>query len=164
MALTAEEKAVDTARLERLIMECMAALRGTDAQAKADALDALTDFQTSTTDMALIQRAASARAAGANQVMEAALKQLTTIVSGLDPLGSALADAAAIAKSGKAELLFPRLAASAETMLQLVTELKKTADTLKKTAANVKKLGDVPDAIDAVKTALDALKAKTPQA
>jgi hypothetical protein len=74
-----------------------------------------------------------------------------------------LADAAAIAKSGKAELLFPRLAASAETMLQIVTELQKTADKLKETAANVQKLGDVPDAIKAVTTALEQLKAKTPQ-
>lgn len=164
MPLTLEQRARDAARLESLIADGIASLVAKDLQAKAKALLALTDYQTTTTDEALIRRAEDARAATANQLIDKGLRELGAIAARLDPLGATLAECAQIARDGKANLLFPRVAASADHMLQMVTELQETANQLKQTAANVQKLGDVPDAINAVKTALEQLKAKTPQA
>jgi hypothetical protein len=164
MPLTPEQRARDAARLESLIADSMAALAAKDLQAKADALIALTDYQATTTDIALIRRAEESRAAAANNLVDAGLTALRAIAARLDPLGATLAECALIARDGKANLLFPRVAASADHMLQVVTELQETADKLKETAGNAQKLGDVPDAIKAVKTALEQLKAKTPRA
>jgi hypothetical protein len=155
-----QQRARETALLEKLIADCTAALAGQDPQAKADALIALTDFQTLTTDPALIRRAEEVRAAAAQDTMTNALKKLAAIAARLDPLGATLADCAKIAKDGKANLLFPRVAASAEHMLQITRELQKTAESLKTSLDNVNKLSDVPDAIQAVATALEQLKLK----
>ena len=164
MPVTLEQRARDAARLESLIADSMTALAAKDLQAKAEALLALTDYQTTTTDVALIRRAEDARAAAANQLIDKGLRELSAIAARLDPLGTTLAECAKIARDGKANLLFPRVAAAADHRLQMVTELQKTADKLKQTVANVQELGDVPDAINAVMTALEQLKAKTPSA
>jgi hypothetical protein len=155
-----ERRAADNAELERLIAALMSALRGADASAKGAALTALTDFRTQTLFPELRDRAAEARAAGANALMDEALKELAAVAGRLNPLAAAFADAATIAASGKKELLFPRIAASAGTALEIVAEMEKTAEAVKAKLRDVRELGDLPAALKDARVALKALKDK----
>ena len=159
MALTSDEqKSTDSAELEELIANLMMTLREDDSIAREEALDALIDFRSRTVVPELRQRAAEARAAGANALMAQGLTDLRAVATKLDPFASVFADAAAIAATGKKELLFPRLAATASTMLQVVTELKDAAAKVRAQVTGVDELGDVPGALDELQVALEKLQ------
>ncbi len=165
MPLTPAEKIMnETARLEELIAALMVTMRGNDNVKKRAALNALTDFGTETLDPALRERADDARAAGANTLMAAGLRELADITTRLSPLGATFEQATHIAVTGKKDLLFPRLAASASTMLQVVTELEAATKAVKNQVGNVNELGDVPAAIENVKSALETLRTRVKQA
>lgn len=161
-----EQRTVDAAKLDQLIASLMEALRGGNAAAKEAALIALADFRTATLDDQLADRAGAARVAGSSKIIADALEKRAQVAKSLAPLGEVFADAARIGASGKKELLFPRLAASASTMLEMVQQLQATADKVKQGLANVNELGDVPDALNTVQSALETLKqrAKAKQA
>jgi hypothetical protein len=161
MPLTVEEmRMADTARLEKLVADIMVAKRSAVQTKIDDALDALNDFITDTPFIDLQKSANDTLKAADVAQIEVALGELAAIAAKLDPAGEAFKSAAKIAASGKAELLFPRLAATASQSLEIFTELQNAATKLSAIPANVNSLKDLPDAIIAVKTALVALQAK----
>ena len=160
MALTdTEQKSADAAELEELIAELMSPAPG-QRQPRA-----LSRARRAARIQGAHARAAAARARhrGAHGRYERAYSGGTARAAygrnELAPLTNVFADAAAIAASGKKELLFPRLAATASTMLQVVTELKDAAEKVKAQVGNVNELGDVPLALETVQAALVKLQA-----
>ena len=160
MLTDAEQKRADAAELEELIANLMAALRRDDSLARQAALNALIDFRGRTLVTELRQRAAEARAAGANQLMAEGLRDLRAAAAKLEPFATVFADAAGIAETGKKELFFPRVAATASTMLEIVNELKDAAEKVQAHVNAVDELGDVPAALAQVQGALENLRTR----
>jgi hypothetical protein len=136
----------------------MTTLRENDSAARGEALDALSDFRGRTMVVELRDRAAEARLVASNALMAQGLGELRAVAAKLSPFTNVFTDAASIAATGKKELLFPRLAATAGTMLQLVTDLKDAASAVKAKVKSVDELGDVPGALDQLQVALEKLQ------
>ena len=165
MALTVDEMRIrDTAQLEGLIAEVMVAKRDGNNKEINDALDALNDFITKTPVIELQNRANDAVRAADADLINVALSELAEIAAKLNPTGEVFKSAAQIAASGKAELLFPRLAATAAHSLEIFSELQDAIDKLKAIPANINSFGNVPDALNKVKVALTELQDKVKNA
>lgn len=159
-----ERKAADAADLDQRVAALMQALRGGSDHAREAALTALTDFADDTVFPDLAARARAARAEGANTLIGEALAKRASVAGQLAPLGEVFAAAALIASSGKKELLFARLAASASAMLETMQALQAAAEKVRQAVGGVDRLGEVPAAIQTVTAALEALNAKIPRA
>lgn len=165
MALTVDEMKIrDTAQLEGLIADVMVAKRSGDRDNIKAALDTLNDFITQTPFVELQSRANDAVSAADAALLNVALSELAEIAAKLDPTGEVFKSAAQIATSGKAELLFPRLAATASHSLEIFTELQDTISKLEAMPANVNSFKDVPRALVNVQDALTNLQEKVKQA
>lgn len=161
MALTTDEmRMADTARLEKLIADIMVTKRG-GVQDKIDGvLDALNAFITKTPFLELQKQARDTLQAADISQIEVSLGELAELAGNLVPAGEAFKSAAKIAASGKAELLFPRLAATASQSMEIFTEFQAAVVKLSAIPENVNSLKDVPAAISGVKKALADLQDK----
>lgn len=154
--MTDEElKLRDRARLELLISEVMEVVHGGAGGSPSDQLERLSAFKSETTFEDLQEQASKARDAASNDSIEIAQADLSEIVAKLSPAGQIFKDAAQIARTGKKELLFPRLAATTAQALEHFAALKTAIDRVAESLDDVGELGDVPNA---AKNVLDALK------
>jgi len=161
MALTQDElRARDAAKLERLVAQLMAARRSDNTGKLDRALDALVDFRSRTPFPELQNQATGARSAATEGVMRDALEGLADIAERASAAGAGFKAAAMIAESGKKELLFPTLAATAARGLELVKQFKDAVEAVKANIHDVGELGDVPQAVDGVLDAFNSLKEK----
>lgn len=161
MALTTDEmRMADTARLEKLIADIMVAKR-CGVQDEIDvALDSLNAFITKTPFIELQKRANDTLQAANILQLEVSLGELAELADNLVPAGETFKSAAKIAASGKTELLFPRLAATASQNLEIFTELQATVDKLSVLPGNVNSLNGFSAAISVVNKALADLRDK----
>lgn len=152
----------DKARLELLISELMEVVHGNAGGSPSEQLDRLTAFMSKTTFEDLQEQASKAHDAASSDSIEQAQADLSKIVAKLSPAGQIFKDAAQIAKSGKKELLFPRLAATTAQALEQFSALKKAIDSVAESVDDIEELGDIPDAaknvLDALKTLKDSVK------
>lgn len=156
-----EDRIVETARLDGLIASGMEALRLGDAEARMNAARQLVLFSEKTLDEGLAAKAKQARLSLSTATIDRGLQARATIAAGLSGVAETLDAARQVAATGKKELFFPRLQATAATMLETVTALKEAADKVQASAGGVQQLGDVPQALKQVADALQALKDKT---
>lgn len=150
----------DAEELRELIQDVIDAKQRGDDAAREEAIDALIAFRERPVSPELRQAAAEARAAADREVMVDSLRLLGEITTRLKSAAAGLESGAAIAASGAKALLFPRLAASAETMLQAVLELQQATEEVKGQLDKVSELGDIPKVLDSVRASLERLKAR----
>lgn len=161
MALTVDEmRMADTARLEKLIADIMLARRSGRHDRVDGALDALNAFITRTPFIDLQQQANTTLKIADIEQIDVSLTQLAELAARLVPAGEVFKSAAKIAASGKTELLFPRLAATASQTLEIFSELQATVDRLAALPENANSLNGFRDAIGAVNKSLVALQDK----
>jgi hypothetical protein len=156
----ADRPASDAAELQRLIQDIMQAKQRGDDPAREKAVVALIDFRERPVSAELRQAAAEARAVADNQVMMDSLRLLGEIAARLSAAAPTLGTATAIATSGGKNLLFPKLAATADNMLQAVLELKQATDNVKAQLEDAKELSDLPKLLNSVRDSLEKLKAR----
>lgn len=156
----ASPQASDAADLQILIQDIMHAKQRGDDAAREEAIDALIAFRARPVSTALRQAAAEARAAADHDVMVDSLRLLGEIATRLKSAASGLDSGTAIATSGSKNLLFPKLAATADSMLQAVVELQRVTSDVKAQLDNVKELGDIPKVLNDVKASLEKLSAR----
>jgi hypothetical protein len=152
--------AQDAADLRKLIEALIAAKQRGDTAAQDEATQGLIDFMMLPVSQALRNAAEEARLQADNQVMAESLEALRGIAARMAAAGPGLEAAAAIAAEGAKKLLFPRLAKSAQTMLEAVEELKQATDALKAQLDDVKELGDLPKLLDNLAAQLQRLRAR----
>ena len=156
-----ETRLLQKAELERRIASGMVALQSGDANEIATARQALRFFRDQITSLLSLQNRADKAIAALNAAqVDQGREQLGHLIEGLGAHGDVLAAARAIADSGKESLLFPRLAATASSVLELVKEFKKTAVSLGAGAAGANDLSDVLGILEAVQGSLRNLKEK----
>lgn len=159
MFLTEEELlTIDTAKLEALVARIQAAVARKDATKFDSASSALIDFVARTSFPSLQTKARKARGAAANALATGALDDLAKISEHAAAAGAGFKAAAMIAETGKKELLFPALAATAAHGLELLNQFKEAVDKVTSTIDDVADLGDVPGALDDVLQAFGGLK------
>ena len=121
-----EKKILDMAKLERLISNGMAALQTRDADEIQSARQALRIFRDQTTSLLWLQNRADKAIAALNaRQVDQGREDLGHLIAGLGAHGNVLAAARTIAESGKESLLFPRLAATVSSVLELVKRVQK---------------------------------------
>lgn len=161
MALTVDElRTQHAAILELRVAQLMAAKRSGDSDELDAALDSLVDFRAMTPFPGLQLEAAKARDAASSEIAEVALEELAKISDQATAAGAGFKAAAMIAESGKKELLFPALAATAARGLELIRQFQAAIDSVKENVDDVEELGDVPDALKGVVDAVTELKKK----
>lgn len=159
MSLTREELlTLDAAKLEALVARIQAAVARKDQNNFDRASSALTDFIARTPFDTLQTKARNAQSAAAGFLSTGALDDLAKISEHAAAAGAGFKAAAMIADTGKEELLFPALAATAAHGLELLNQFKEAIDKVKSTIGNVADLGSVPSALDDVLQALGGLK------
>ena len=159
-AAAASTEAADAAELQRLIQAVIAAKEAGDSAARDAATEALIDFTTRPVSQELRNAADEARFAADNAVMSESLAALRAIAARMAAAGPGLDAATAIAADGAKKLLFPRLAKTAQSMLETVKELKQATDALKAQLEDVDELGDLPKLLDSLSAQLEKLKAR----
>jgi hypothetical protein len=164
MTLSVEELRIQhKAMLELLITDIMAARRiGNDDQINAS-LEAIADFRLDTPFLELQKRAKEAREVATHQIREAALNELAEIAARLGSAGETFKSASHIAATGRKDLLFPRLAATASQTLETFSQLETAVKAVEENVESAEELGDIPDAFKAAKNALEDLKGKVKQ-
>jgi len=150
----------DADDLKMLIERLVHAKQRGDASEREAAIRGLIDFRERPVAAELRQAAAEARAVADNQVMVDSLRLLGEIAARLNATAPALAGATAIATSGARNLLLPKVATTAENMLQAVLELQQATDNVKAQLDDAKVLGDLPKVLSGVKESLEKLKAR----
>lgn len=157
--LISETQLVREAELESLIASAMAALRDGGAESIQELRLELTRFDDDNFRYPNLQdkarKALHSLNAGQVDAGRQALAELTESIGGQ---GRVFAAAARIAESGGESLLFPRLAATASSLLELVGEFQKTVDELKRAGGEVARLSDVFDLLEGVRSSLQRLK------
>ena len=156
-----EKKFLEKSKLERLIVNGMAALHTGNADEIQAARQALQFFRDQITSLLSLQNRADKAIAALNaDQVDQGREKLGYLIVGLGDHGNVLAAARAIAESGKESLLFPRLAATASSALELVKEFKKTAKSLSASVGDASDLSDILEILDTVTNSLGALKDK----
>ena len=156
----ATQQSKDADELRQLIQDVIDAKQRGDDAAREEAIDALIAFRTRPVSPELRQAAAEARAAADHDVMVDSLRLLGEIATRMKSAATGLDSGTALATSGAKALLFPRLATSAENMLQAVLELQQATEEVKGQLENAEELGDIPKVLDSVRAALEKLKAR----
>jgi hypothetical protein len=153
-------QAKDVADLQALIEKLIQAKQRGDEDSREEATEALIEFRERPVSAELRQAAADARAVADNQVMVDSLRLLGEIATRLKAAAPVLTGATTLATSGARNLLLPKLATTADHMLQAVLELQQATDNIKAQLDNAKELGDLPAVLGSVKASLEKLKAR----
>ncbi len=156
-----ERRLREEATLENLIAQGLQAVESENANTIDAVRQKLRNFRDNVTTFLDLQDQTSA-AIGALNASQAAAgrRQLAIIAEGMSTAGAVFASAALIAESGKESLLFPRLAATAASTLELFKELESAAKKIKEGAANVADVDSLLALIETVKGTLGDLKNK----
>jgi len=164
MTLSVEElRFQHKAILEVLIADIMAARRtGKDDEINA-ALEAIGEFRLDTPFIELQKRAKEVREVATHGIIEAALNELAEIAASLGSAGETFKSASHIAATGRKELLFPRLAATASQTLETFAQLETAVKAVEEKLESTDELGVIPDALKTVRSALEDLKEKIKQ-
>lgn len=164
MTLSVEElKNQHTAKLEVLIADIMAARRTDNDNKINSALEAIGEFRLDTPFPELQKRAKEAREVATHEIREAALTELAEIAARLSSAGETFKSVSHIAATGRKELLFPRLAATASQTLETFSQLETAVKAVEEKIESADELGDIPDALKTVKNALENLREKIKQ-
>jgi len=159
MSLTVDELRIQqAATLELRVAELMAAVRTGDAPTIDPALEALVDFSAQTPFPALQTEALAARNAASAGLADVALEELAKIADRTTEAGAGFKAAAMIAETGKAELLFPTLAATTARGLELIKQFQVAIEAVEAGVESVDGIGDVADAVDTIRGTLESLK------
>lgn len=160
MALTVDElRTREAAQLEELVAGVMAARRAGDRATLDGALAALVDFKARTPFPDLQAEAEMARSAAVAELSAVALEELARIADRATAAGSGFKVATMIAESGKKDLLFPALAATAARGVELLDQFRDAIATVRESLDDIDELGDVPNAVEAVREAFRELQA-----
>ena len=159
MPLTVDELRIQqAATLELRVAELMAATRTGEAKAIDRALEAMVDFSARTPFPALQAEALNARNAASGGIAAVALEELAKIADRATEAGAGFKAAAMIAETGKAELLFPTLAATTARGLELIKQFEVAIDAVRAGVEAVDGIGDVGDAVETLRAALESLQ------
>lgn len=156
-----ERRILEEAELERLIANAMATVDTSSARRTENSRAALRRFRDEITTFLDLQKKADRAIATVNAAqVDESRRQLAAIAEELSDSGEVFAAAATIARSGKASLLFPRLAATASSTLELIKEFQKAADRIRESDLDIDGLNELKTALSTVKDSLNTLKAK----
>ena len=115
-------------------------------------------FATNTGYDDLRDQALAAREGLYDDLADSAIDSMRQVLAEMNDSVSVLKSAREIAKSGKSELFFPRLATTTTQMLDTMTALNKALEQLKQQTSDVDTAGDVAKAVKGVVETLKTLR------